>query len=417
VQYLKIDRDAIAAVVGIPNLERKARTYFDEHQQTDRAFRRDPELVGKPDPLEAAGLLGPPAPNGPVLEWDEAREAAMVAVRKQTADETADRIAVWAIQYAAENWSDAVPQRSGYKLAPPDVATPDFYAKLVERLPQSMVFPNAVTQRTTDFFTEKDAAKVPEIGGAVIRMERGLIARTFRDLAFRNQAIIPTVPTGEGVSAADYLAMFQTSALPLTDLASGNLFVFRVIDSRPGRPAESIAEVREQVIADLRLLRGFEAAKARAESLRGCLVGESLKEAYDADPDLPKFRETVAGTDVGYFEPPPFSRVPRGQVAQGRLPNGVIVGGGVGLLPNAVVDTCFALENAAEKAKVVELPDRAAVMLAEWVETKRAAEDEFSAQRKMLLQQLSDARWRAAVTDWLDPARIRSRNGFALLSR
>ena len=67
--------------------------------------------------------------------------------------------------------------------------------------------------------------------------------------------------------------------------------------------------------------------------------------------------------------------------------------------------------------KVLELKDRAAVLLAEWVETKPAPEDDFNTLRKQLVSQLADARWRTAAAAWLDPEKVRARTGFALVTR
>ena len=93
------------------------------------------------------------------------------------------------------------------------------------------------------------------------------------------------------------------------------------------------------------------------------------------------------------------------------------MGIGIGNVPNEVVDQCFALEHADEKTKVLELKDRAAVLLAEWVETKPAPEDEFNTLRKQLVLQLADARWRTAAAAWLDPENVRARAGFDLVRK
>jgi hypothetical protein len=205
--------------------------------------------------------------------------------------------------------------------------------------------------------------------------------------------------------------------LPLTDDKTGNLYVFRVVDSKPAHAPESFVKVRDQVVEDLRLLRGFETARSRAESLRACTATQSLREAYEADTDLVAFKEQKESVNSGYFEPPAISRVLKYQASRGRSPTGVFVGIGIGNVPNEVVDQFFAMEHADEKVKVIELKDRAAVLLAEWVETKPPGEDEFNALRKELISQLSDARWRDAASAWLDPEKVRARTGFALVTK
>lgn len=412
VQYLTIDRKAIAANIGVANLERKAKSYYEEKRAVDSAFKR-PNNPG-PDPAAIGKIEGPPAPPfDPYLTFEESKDKAIEGLRKQYANEAAGRLADWIVQYTSESFLEVERDADGYKPAPANVAKPEFYGELVARIPQTMSFPQAVVISTTDFFTAEEAPEVPELGSASCLPERG-IPQSFQTLAFRNRAMVPKVPTGEGVIAADYLSLHQTCQCPLTDRASGNLYVFRVIEAKPGHPPESVDEVRDDVIADLRLVQGYETARKRAESLRQCMSYETLKEAYEADPDLTAFKASGEGASSGYFEPPPMSRVLKHQASRGRPAEGAFAGIGIGNLPNDVVDAFFALEQADEKTKVVELADRPAAMVVEWVETKPAPEDEFNSFRKQLVQQLADARWRSAVSDWLDPEQIRARTGFAL---
>lgn len=416
VQYIEIDRQKIAAAVGVANLDRKARSYYEDRRATDPAFRKK-DLPPVPDPAAAALIVGPPAPPvDPFLDWDSAKEIAVEAVRKEYADQTAERIANWIVQYADESWLEIERGTDGYKTAPENVAKLDYYDDVVRHIPATMTYPGAVSVATTDFFTAEEAPEVPRIGGSGYRSGPS-VSQPFRTLAFRTQAIVPTVSSDERTSAADFLAPYQSCRLPLTDDKTGNLYVFRVVDSKPAHAPESVAKVRDRVIEDLRLLQAFETAKSRAESLRSCTATQTLREAYEADPDLVAFKEQKESVNSGYVEPPPISRVLKYQASRGRSPTGVFVGIGVGNVPNEVVDQFFALEHADEKVKVIELKDRAAVLLAEWVETKPPGEDEFNALRKELIPQLSDARWRDAASAWLDPEKVRARTGFDFITK
>ncbi len=412
VQYIKVDRDAIAAKVGVPNEERKAKAYYEEHREKDPAFRRKPdEMVVHDVPV------GPPAPQPPVyVDWEQAKEKAIAELRKNYAAENVQRIVDWVIPMMTESWMGLTPTESGYKTAPAEVADPEYYDRLVKRLPQPLQFSDTISVHTTDYFMQQDAAKVPELGPLSVRSGQGLVARSFGAVAFNNQAIVPRIPSGDKVNAADFLARYQTAPFPLTDPRNGYVYIFRVIDSKPGGPAESLDQVRDQVIADLRLQKGFEAAKVRAESLRSCCqASEPMKDAYEADPELAAFRESGEGDKTGFFEPPPFSRIGQTPAWKGRPADGVFVGGGLGKLPNETVDAIFSLTDAAEKLALFELPDRAAVMTVEWVETIPAQEEEFAGARKSLATQLADNRWRELVNDWFDPEKIRARNGFDLV--
>lgn len=415
-QYIEIDRRKIAAAVGVANLDRKAKSYYEERRTTDLAFRNKDVPPG-PDPAAAGLVEGPPAPPYvPYMDWESAKDIAIEALRKENADQAAERIANWVVQYVDESWLEVDRDKDGYKVAPGSVATLDYYDEVVRHIPTTMAFPGAVSIGTTDFFTADEAAEVPVLGGALFRTGPGA-SQSFATLAFRTKAIVPMVSPEERTKAVDYLAPYQSCRFPLTDDKTSNLYIFRVVDAKPAHAPESVAEVRDQVVKDLRLSRAYEAAKKRAESLRASSATQSLREAYEADTDLVAFKEQKDGVTSGYFDPPPMSRVLRLQASRGRSPTGVFVGLGIGNVSNEVVDQCFALERADEKKKVIELKDRAAVLLAEWVETKLPPEEDFNTLRKQLVTQLADARWRDAVSAWLDPEKVRARTGFDLIKK
>jgi hypothetical protein len=198
----------------------------------------------------------------------------------------------------------------------------------------------------------------------------------------------------------------------LKDPATGNAYIFRVVDSRPGRPAESLDEVRDLVLRDLRLKSAFEEAMGRAESLRACET--TIREAFENDEDLQALRSQVGADEMGFFEPAPLSRVSRFQAARGRSPLGVFAGAGVKSLPNDVVDQIFALEDSVGKIAVLPLPDRAVVLVVQWLETKRPTDEDFESARKQIMAEMTQDRFATAVKGWLDPEHVRARNGFVL---
>lgn len=416
VQYIEIDRRQIASAIGVANLERKAKNYYEERRATDPAFRNK-DIPPGPDPAAAGLIEGPPAPPFvPYLDWENAKEIAVEALRKEYADQAAERIANWIVQYADEPWLEVDRGEDGYKVTPQSVASLDYYDDVLRHIPATMAFDGAVSVATTEFFTAEEVNDVPNLGGAVFRTGPS-VSQSFAALAFRTKAVVPVVSAEERTNTVDYLAPFQSCRYPLTNEKSGNLYVFRVVDAKPAHAPESVAEYREQVARDLHLARAYETATSRAESLRACSTTQSLREAYESDPDLVAFKEQAEGVNSGYFEPPAISRVLQYQASRGRSPTGVFVGIGIGNVPNEVVDQFFAMEHADEKIKAVELRDRAAVLLAEWVDTKPPGEDEFNALRKQLLTQLADVRWREAASVWLDPEKIQARTGFALVTK
>jgi len=415
VQYARIDRNAIAGGIGVANIEKKARAFFEENRTKDPAFRRRADQMPK-DPAEAGLIVGPPgsAPS-PYMDWEEAESVAVELVRKKSADEAAERVANWLIQQSSELWLEADRGKDGYKVVPEKGGTPGYYDELISRLPSTMNFPGAVTVATTDSFPLKDASKVKEIGSAAFRPERGTV-QSFGSIVARTQAMIPEIPKAEGTNPADYLATFQTSSLPLSESATGNHFVFRVIEAKPGHPAETVDDVRDRLVADVRQLRAYEAAKAHAESLLGCAATGTLKEGFEADAELAAMKATPDGADSGFFEPEPFARKASNEATGGRTSRGVYAGA-VGLLPHEVVDGCFAMQDGKDKLKMFELKDRASVMVVEFVSIQPPVEDAFNELRETLRLQIADARLRSALSAWLDPDQIRARAGMDFVGR
>jgi hypothetical protein len=285
---------------------------------------------------------------------------------------------------------------------------------VIDHIPPTLTFPNSVSIGITNLFTEKQVNDVKPIAQASFRSEHSQGSGvSFMQLAFRCKPAVPEVPAKEA-NQGDYTALYQTSQYPLTHYSTGDVFVFRIVDSKAAHAPDNVDEVRDELIADMRLLKGFEAAKAAATTLvTAHTSGETLKDAYDKDTDLLSHKGTES--DFGYFDAQPFSRVPQGQAAHGRMPNGMFIPNGVGVVPNSVVDDLFAMKS--NDVKSFDLPDRATVMVAEFKEVQLAKQDEFDKLKKDLRSQLVYERRSAAIKDWLDPEKIRARTGFALITR
>jgi len=403
VQYVSIDHAAIASSVGVANIESKAKAYYEQNKATDAAFRRSIDQSADP---------AAPPPD-PYLSFEEAKDKAIEGLRKQQATETAAKLADWMLQFTAEPFFEVERDKSGYKPAPATVARLEYFDEMVKRVPTQLTFPNAVAIGDSDFFTLEEAESVPDLGAAGFQAPGGF-RESFPKALRRSQAFSPQVPEEDRANASEYLSLFQTSSVALTDAKTGDVYLFRVVETKPGHPPESVDEVRDEVIADLHTLRAYESAMKHCESLRQRAGEVTLKEATEGDAELTAFKSKPDGAGSGYFEPAPMTRVPQYLAFRGRDPGGVFAGMGLGRLPNDVVDAVFALERAENKTEVLELKDRATVIVVQWVETKLPPEDEFNTLRTQLIQQLADANWRDAVGAWLDPKQIRARTEFGL---
>lgn len=398
VEFVRVEHEKVVESIGVPNLEKKARKYYDENLSEFR----DP---APPPPVEGA------EPPSPYLPWEQVKEQAIAAVRKKAASEAAGRIADFIVQAAAEPFLDVPRGEDGYKPAPISITMSGYYDKLIAQMPPAIQFPDAVKSGYTTAFTLETAEEIPGIGEATYQSPTGQILN-LGTLAFRNQGVVPKVPEDEGAGRVDFLSLHQTCAYPLTD-TKGNVYVFRVNRVLDGRPSVVAGEARDLVIKDLQLLQAMKAAKERAEGLHSYAIDTGLQEAFEYDDVLAELREGPSGAGIGYFTSPMVSRLQLYQLAMGRSAD-VWAGPGIGNVPQELVNRWFMLEYADDKIRVQEVPDRAVVLVVEWVETHEAREDEFEGIREQVTTQITNQRMRQAVNDWLDPEKIRARNAFEL---
>ena len=404
VEYIRIDRVAIAADIRVANIDRRAKEYFDQNRQTNPAFARTGPMAAPPDddPISEKRLT-----------WDESQEIAKEQVRIKEANQIAAKIADWLTSQASQPWLDVPRDKSGYKPTPSSATEPGYYEKLVGMIPNGFAYPKAVTVGTTDFFSLEDADDVGELEGALHVTKGSYTPSSLKDLAFRNELLVPKIPDEKGVRYSDYLSSHQTCRNTLRN-ADGNAFVFRVVASREGQAPASVDQVRDKVIADLRLKAGYLTAEYRADSLRTCDECENLEEAYNLDEELVSMGKSLENSTIGYYDPAPFARAQMYQAAQGSFKGKVFVGGGVPSLPPSAADTCFGLADAEDLTATLKLEDDATIVVVEWIETLPATVDDFDRIRKSVVDQMTRLRTQDAVGAWLNPDNIRARNGFKL---
>lgn len=425
VQYIQIDRDTIASklrTTRLKFLQKKAERYFAEERETDIAFLRTP----REDALTytATGeegeepLVGPPEPR--FLTWETAKDTALNTVSQKEADIAAGRLSDWLVQRLGEEWLDADRGDDGYKGVPDAAASLAHYDEILGNVPRTIAYPDAVSIGLTDSFSRSEAADVPILGQASFRAERTGVLEKLSTIAFRTKASVPNVPTKRGTNATDFLSLFQTSRYTLSD-AQGRTYVLRMVAAHKGHVPESLDEVHERVAYDLRLLRAFEESKAHAESLRSCDDSTDLREAFDSHEELAALAGTADGATHGYFEPPAFARAGQSQsfaalIGRPDSATSIFVSGGLGLVPNDVVERCFALEHSADRTAAIELRSRADMLVVEWVETIYPDGAAFSDQRETFVAQITQSRMLDAMSEWLAPANIRARTGFELVN-
>ncbi len=120
----------------------------------------------------------------------------------------------------------------------------------------------------------------------------------------------------------------------------------------------------------------------------------------------------------GYFSPPPFARRRRDSAGRAAADAQVYVTG-VGLVDKSFVARCFESDLADDSNKVVVIPieESATVAVVEWVETIPLREDQYDQERQRIARQLNSSVLANAASEWLNPVRIRDRNGWSLPSQ
>ncbi len=399
VQYVKISPDRLAKVIGVANLERKAKRYYEANRESFE-FRRLAVAEGDKVPDDAPDYL----------TWEEAKEKAQDAIRRQQATDTATRIADYLIQSTVQDSLTEEREESGYRKASEVVTKLDYYQELLSRLPKTLDYPSAVTVESTDFFDESSVDSVPEIGLASHRPTGGRF-RTFSSMVFKNQAFVPTVPKGNDVNGSDYRALFETFDVPLQS-SDGILYVFRVIDHREGHVAKTVDEVRDRVIADLGIKEGYEVALGYAQGLLESIGDGGLQEAFTNDSELDEIFQAYEGSDAGYMVASNVLRHIPSPYQSGPAANVAWIPGGIGNVPAEVVEAWFDLEHTDPSTAVFSLKSRAMVMVVQWQETTPGTEEDYDAQRTQITSQLIGLGRIVVMRDWLDPDQIRARNEF-----
>jgi hypothetical protein len=354
--------------------------------------------------------VAPEPPDSPYFSWEEAKDKAYGLAVAARADESVERIGAWVIRRLTEPWIDSERGEDQYKKAPPGVTASGFLQSVVDSIPGKINHPGAVSVVTTGFFTEDKTLDVPEIGRAYYSSGTEL-AKSLARLAFQSQGV---VPFPRDASPMDYLARYQPCRYLLrSKREQGSGFIFRVVDVRDPRPAESIDEVYKDVVNDLRTQRGFEAARARAQALMDAARETgSLDAAFQANDELKSMsEERLTSSLVRFVSPPPFARLDLNAPPAERNQKFVKIEG-LDNIPRDLAERLFELSENPDPLTIIDLPAWPAVLVVQWHESLPGRQDEFEKLRGDISQGLMIDRRIAALRDWYNPEKIRARNDF-----
>jgi hypothetical protein len=353
---------------------------------------------GRPQPNIA------PQPQQPFFEtFTEAKEVALSIVRREEAIKRATRLANYLTQRLSEPWFEMPVGENLYRQRPPAVEEPGYYEKLIADVPPEFRYEGSLTVGETDWFTARNASRVPSLGVAMLRSADGSVVQ-FATLAFQVQGV-SEVPRSADVDRSFYLALYESCPMALRD-HKDNLFIYRLVEVQPARPPETLDDVRERVIADARLKRAYDEAVRRANALAERAETLGLEAALKQDTEL----QEAAGISDQVAKPPALARKPvgpRGDPTRPYVPR-------LGMVDEAFVEACFALGDPAEGEKrctAIELPDKSKVAVVEYVKVDPMTKEAYVEARPMAKGFLWSERYRECLQEWFDPQLVRSRNG------
>lgn len=423
IQYIKIARDVVEEQLRLKEetLERDARKFYQQQRETNPLFKRPPEPPKEDKKEEESDALSsdagdaPEVEKPPYLDWAEAREKAIAVVRENHADEAVAQIANALRTSLGDPWVQAVlSPETGYKDAPEGVEKLGHYQDWVEALPKSIAYPDAIAISESDFFTAAESRLIEGIGNARSaaggNKQLGQLALDVQGLA-----VVPT----ERQQGREYLSLYQTSTEVLRDARTGDRYLFRVLETKPEHPAETLEEVRERVVSDVRQLRAYEQAQVCAERLFEVAKTEGLQAAYDADEEIQLLKteyETQARA-LQVLAPMSFSRAgdPQFRAYARSMPTVFIRG--LGALDKQMIEDIFALEHAEHPYGLFEQKTDGRVLVVEWIKTTPVREDQFAEQREELATRLMQERSQQAWSNWFAPDNIRARHSLKPIER
>jgi hypothetical protein len=414
VQYAKIDAQKLEETLAIDpqKIEKEANRFWRGNKQAE-AFRRPADEKDAASQPTSEPASAPASQPTFYTTWAEAQPAAIRELRRQYAAERAQNLASWFVAQTAEPWFHVETNSNGYKDAPDTAKALTHYADILGRVPVSLPGAAAVTVEATDWIAQEDAQKVPGLGMAALRDPTGQPV-SFASVALNVQGLAK-IPTGEeaaGIDRGAFMALYQTCPYVMQD-ADGNTYIFRPVAVDQERPAKDLDEVRDRVVADLRLKRGYERAEAAAKAFNEKVADGGVQAAWEADTALQE-------TAKNYTAKPDMPGMKRGLIEkisvtrrQGTEPTRRVMG--LGAVNDAFVTACFELgaaEGAAPRTRVLSIPESATVAVVEWVKNIPLDEQMFKDRQQMVAQMLERKRAMEYLAGWLDPQTIKARNRF-----
>lgn len=292
-----------------PVTEKEAERYWREHQ-AEFPRPQDSEadaLASGEDQSEPEGPQPPEPTTSPYYEtFADAGDDVLKHLRGQRRLKEARALANALWTALREPWYHQPEDEAGFPQPPSVAAAPDHYHKTVEQLKEDLAHFECIELGQTELFSADESGQQARIGQARVELQGSARGSRFGQNTqdtHRVQGLVESAQGGD-LTGRRALALYQTAPSVLID-QQNNLYLYRVIKVEKHRPPDSIEEVRDQVIADVRAWRAFEAANAHAQAVRDRVGEDGLQAAWDAYDGLDGETKTQCGS---FFQANAFHR-------------------------------------------------------------------------------------------------------------
>ena len=250
--------------------------------------------------------------------FSEAREAVEAEVRGRIAGNVMD-VARQAVGAALWPQIRQLDEQGAYRVVTDEYLaqrpSPEDVAQTVKQRVAEASFPLAaggkveipapVVRVYDRWLTGRDIGELEELGAASLQYAGGRVPMSQALLEVREIAGANNLGLQQGITP-----VHMPAATP-----DGNLIYYTVLETRPQSAPDSIDEIRERVVEDLKALLAYEALREEQESYRSLAIAEGLEAAAG------RFAEAAGEGEGGEVEPPPVTGEVR-FTTQGALQDG-----------------------------------------------------------------------------------------------
>ena len=404
-QYIKIDTAKIEPRTTITR--RMAERYWSEHK-TEFLKPADAE---EPQGDEEAEEEESDTPPTPYYETFDAAEADVLEALNHQSKLDEARVLAQALRgHLAEAWYSQPVGDDNYPAPPEGVEAQDYYQATIDQLSGSLPFVNSLTVETTGLVTREEAAELAGLGTAREDLDAAAGARYFRNLSHQVQGLVERT---QAQSADDALALYQTCQVPVID-DEDNLYIYRIIETAVARAPESLAEVRSDVEADVRLQRSFDRARDAAQAFMDQYQGDDLIQAWEGYAGMDAALKEAAGSA---YETSAFPRT-TGTGFPVAVRDIDITRVDHLIQSNDFVDQAYALLDAKgpDAHGVIAVPDIEKCFVIKLNGQLLLTPDDFNRYRGQVETLVMRNRLDQLKREWFNPERIHARTGFSFVT-